>query len=58
MQISVQNVTWDLRIKKPYIDNDGQCPEGESVADTDWSSEQEKKTYTDGVVNDPSQKGN
>ena len=57
LQISVRNVTWDLRIKKPYIDNDGQCPEAPSVADSEWSSDQVKKTFTDGVVNDPNQQG-
>ena len=56
MQISVKNVTWDLRLKKAYIDGP-QCPGGESVVDSAWSSGQEKKTYTDGIINDPTGKG-
>ena len=56
MQISVKNVTWDLRLKRAYIDGP-QCPGGESMADSAWSSDQEKKTYTDGRINDPTGKG-
>ena len=56
MQISVQNVTWDLRLKKAYIDGP-QCPGGEDMADSAWSSNQEKKTYTDGIINNPNGTG-
>ena len=56
MQISVKNVTWDLRLKKAYIDGP-QCPGGEDMADSAWSSNQEKKTYTDGMINNPNGTG-
>lgn len=56
MQISVKNVTWDLRLKKAYIDGP-QCPGGENMADSAWSSDQQKKTFTDGIINDPNGKG-
>ena len=52
----MKNVTWDLMLKKAYIDGP-QCHGGESVVDSAWSSDQEKKTYTDGIINDPNGKG-
>ena len=51
------NVTWDLLLKKALIDADGHCPQVESTADSSWFSEQVKKTYSDGGINDPNNPG-
>lgn len=56
MQISVRNVTWDLMLKKAYLDFGTPC-DNSSAFDSDWDSGMEKGTYTDGVVNDPSRTG-
>ena len=67
MQINILNATWDLLVKKPYIDTDclirrevgdEQCPPDEEKQDSSWFSGQVKKVYTDGGINDPNQKGN
>ena len=63
MQINVLNATWDLLVKKPFIDTDchirvgNQCPADEDTDDSSWLSDQVKKIYTDGGINDPSQRG-
>ena len=51
------NATWDLLLKKPPIDTDGHCPPADSPADSSWFSEQVKKTYSDGDINDPNNPG-
>lgn len=56
MQISVRNVTWDLMLKKTYMDGGITCPP-EDVPDSSWDSNMQKATFTDGVVNDPNGKG-
>ena len=62
MQINVLNATWDLLVKKPFIDTDchirtgNNCPDVEAD-DSSWFSGQVKKVYTDGGINDPNEKG-
>lgn len=52
MQINVLNTTWDLMLRKAYIDN--RCSDNSSeVVDSDWSSDVQKATYTDGTINEP-----
>ena len=62
MQINVLNATWDLLIKKPYIDTDCHIPTGNDCpavenADSSWFSGQVRKVYTDGGINDPNHTG-
>ena len=56
IEISVRNVTWDLRMKKPYLDAPP-CTDTQLLADSPWTSRMEKKTYTDGNINNPNGTG-
>ncbi|XP_060554717.1 uncharacterized protein LOC132715684 [Ruditapes philippinarum] len=56
MQISVRNVTWDLMLKKAYMDKSDIC-DRTSVAVSSWDSDMHKGTHTDGIINDPNGKG-
>ncbi|KAH3711884.1 hypothetical protein DPMN_071560 [Dreissena polymorpha] len=53
MQISVRNVSWDLMLRKAYMDNPCKNDSAVSV----WDSQMVKATYTDGGINDPTKKG-
>ena len=55
MQINVLNTTWDLMLRKAYIDN--RCGNDSDVVDSPWSSDVMKATHTDGVINDPNGQG-
>ena len=65
MQINVLNATWDLLVKKPYIDTDclirlekgDECPPELETHDNSWFSGQVRKIYTDGGINDPDHRG-
>ena len=52
MQISVRNVTWDLMLRKAYIDREA-CTPDSTVVLSNWTSNMQKATFTDGVINDP-----
>lgn len=52
LQISVRNVSWDLLLRKAYMDFGDACGDKYSLADSSWDSHMVKATYTDGIVND------
>ena len=56
IEISVRNVSWDLRMKKPYLDAPP-CTDSQLLADSPWSSNIDKMTFTDGTINDPNGTG-
>ena len=43
-------------MKKPYLDHTP-CTDRLALQDSPWSSNMEKKTYTDGIVNNPNGTG-
>ncbi|KAL4238202.1 hypothetical protein ACF0H5_002914 [Mactra antiquata] len=51
LQINVMNVTWDLMLKKAYIDFATSCDRSRAF-DSSWDSDMRKATFTDGIVND------
>ncbi|KAL4238204.1 hypothetical protein ACF0H5_002916 [Mactra antiquata] len=51
LQINVMNVTWDLMLKKAYMDFVIPCNKTEAAYDSSWDSDMTKATFTDGIVN-------